>query len=401
MSESSDGFICIKSNLLSCLEGSVNVRIDSRNTINEAVTRCHKLSILVYQYIKLYCIHCFDHRLPMPNLDDQFINMIFDLFSFTPRKGGRSPKDLDGSKNQKEKLQMFYDQYFVHLLPSKSQKISKTYIKQIINSILKIIATVFANNVKIHFVKRVNSFVKKMFLNDHQDDISSFLDSNKPDPNDSKSQRSFKKSFIKLYQRFIGWQLRIIKSDILNSTINDDNLFKNWTRRYQDLLKIPIPEISIPYDITIIKNHKKFVGPMIMMNRILERNGFKMFNAFPLCNSIIPGHFEFDTKTIGMIFKMGFSIYNNVNKNKEYIWSEIFDLNKKIFKDNHKHSFHHQISTDGVSVSILHIDNSSSSQTPEAEGGSSTSSSSTSSKRSKKKTNKTPNTKCVFIYQKF
>ncbi len=386
MSESSDGYICIKSDLLSCLEGTINKRLDSQNTINEAVTRCHKLTIFVYQFIKLYCIHCFDNQLPIPDLDYKLINMIFDLFSFTSGKGGRCPKDIDGSKNQKEKLQMFYDQHFVPLLGDHTDKISKTYIQQIITSAAKTIETVFANNVKIHFVKRVNSFVKKMFFNDHQDDIASFLDSNKPDPNDSKSQRSFKKSFIKLHQQLVGWQLRIVKSDILNSTINDDNLFKEWTREYQDLLKIPIPEISIPYDITIIKNHKKFIGPMIMMNRILEDNGFKMFNAFPLCNSIIPGHFTFDTKTIGMIFKMGFNVYNNVNMNKQRIWSEIFDLNNKIFKNNHKRCFHHQISTDGVSVSILHIANSSSSQTPE--GGSSASSSSTSSKKPKKKTNK-------------
>ena len=100
---------------------------------------------------------------------------------------------------------------------------------------------------------------------------------------------------------------------------------------------------------------------MFMMEHI-ECVGLKIYNIFPLINSLIPGHVKFDTTaTLFLLFKnhhgnvSDYVRHGNLKNYQLEIWSMFFKTELKCFHmgDDHKYIFHHMIETDGVSCSII------------------------------------------------
>src|SRR5690606_36193183 len=78
----------------------------------------------------------------------------------------------------------------------------------------------------------------------------------------------------------------------------------------------------------------------------------------PLRTNIIPKSICFDTPSIIqnlLCEDAGENLKNYKKGNIQHqIWSQFFDLNKKVFKKN-KYQFHYMIRTDAISISILFI----------------------------------------------
>ena len=49
--------------------------------INDLVNRTNKIVIRAYQFIKLYCIFCYDNHIPFPLIDKDFICDVFKVIT--------------------------------------------------------------------------------------------------------------------------------------------------------------------------------------------------------------------------------------------------------------------------------------------------------------------------------
>ena len=105
-----------------------------------------------------------------------------------------------------------------------------------------------------------------------------------------------------------------------------------------------------------------YLKPAMFMMEHIEFVGFKIYNIFPLINSLIPGHVRFDSTAIVYILFENYHgrvadciHHGNLRQNQEEIWFKFFKTEMKCFhtEDEHKYGFHHMIETDGVSCSII------------------------------------------------
>jgi hypothetical protein len=136
----------------------------------------------------------------------------------------------------------------------------------------------------------------------------------------------------------------------------------------------------------------KYFTKMITMGQYVERNDGKLLSVFPLITTTIPGHSRIDTTTLAKLLyprknedneyvknrmnNIGIDeIKNNIKKHKEKLWDCFFKIkeNKEIFHglryvrgipqfdsnknpryvDNSDYTFHGQITTNGLEVSVL------------------------------------------------
>ena len=98
---------------------------------------------------------------------------------------------------------------------------------------------------------------------------------------------------------------------------------------------------------------------MIFMMKNNENEDEKVHNVFPLRSEIIPKYIRLDTTTLVHLLmrkeqgiKSEYLTKGNLKKNEDKIWKFFFRTELKCFKKT-EYSFHHMISTDGVTVSIL------------------------------------------------
>jgi hypothetical protein len=109
---------------------------------------------------------------------------------------------------------------------------------------------------------------------------------------------------------------------------------------------------------------------MIEMSKVLELMQIEdpkisIINCFPLRQSIIPKYIRIDTTTLIHLFydelkkklnKKRKELLDNVMDNSDDIWDSLFRTGKKIF-NRKNYSFNYQIQTDGLSTSVLLMNN--------------------------------------------
>ena len=102
-------------------------------------------------------------------------------------------------------------------------------------------------------------------------------------------------------------------------------------------------------------------GEKIMSKRMLklpksERGLFNIINCFPQRSNIIPKHCTIDTTLlVNVLMKKRKRYYTmNIKKLCDEVWSMFFKTESKVFKKK-GYIFNHQITTDGVSCTLLFI----------------------------------------------
>ena len=338
MKKPKKGLFCIKGDFYHSLLGDDHVRNLNQQKIKDAVSKIHKLTILAYQFSKLLYIHCCNEKLQIPTFNvDFFKQILYVLSTASPGAHGRKAKNIEKAEQLKQLIQHFYDQHFCHLITN-DDIISRSHILQLLNHVAEHMDTSYKNNISMHFASRVRSFVNKMFFFDHQPQIDDETAS------DSTDHKNFLMKLLKKHTN-------IIKQDIINNTLSEDNMFKLWTQRYKQIIDIVYTDKSIYYELE--RSPTNFIGCMIRMNNVLGVQ--KQFSAFPLCHSIIPTHVAFDTVALIDLFGLPSYMRRKVEEHKHLVWSSIFDLESAVFKSSEHQVFDYRIQTDGISISVQHI----------------------------------------------
>jgi hypothetical protein len=288
--------------------------------INNLVFEMNDLVIHTYQFIRLYILYCFTNDNPLPELNDTFISYCIKTLG-TRDNRGKKCKDTE----LLETLEEFYKTEYQPLINHE-----KTYLKNrtfLLPYLATQIHTSLSNNIQEHFIQHFLRFINKT-TNDITEDKQLLF--------------QFKKNIMEL--------------------TDTNELFSLWKETH---LQNIIPENvkkSLYYDVKV--RPFEYLKGTLYMNNILEKQESKLFQPLPLRNNIIPKHIILDTACIINLFcpekdkegnkiKKG-ELLSNVKDNQNEVWSNLLNLNHRIFKNKH-YQFHNQIQTDGISCCLLFI----------------------------------------------
>ena len=87
---------------ITCIKTSLKAITDnkySRYIINDTVFTCHKIIIIAYQFIELYMIYCYDNKMTLPIVDQNFVLLIVKIITFNENKSGPKFKNIKLLKN--------------------------------------------------------------------------------------------------------------------------------------------------------------------------------------------------------------------------------------------------------------------------------------------------------------
>ena len=288
--------------------------------INNLVFEMNDLVIHTYQFIRLYVLDKYAKKQPLPTIDDIFISYCIKTLG-TRDNRGKKCKDTE----LLETLEEFYETEYQPLLNHEKTNLKNTTF--LLPYLATQIHTSLSNNIQEHFIQHFLRFINKT-TNDITDDKQLLF--------------QFKKNIMEL--------------------TDTNELFSLWKKMH---LQNIIPENvkkSVYYDVNV--RPFDYLKGMLYMNDVLEKQESKLFQPLPLRNNIIPKHIILDTACIINLFcpeknkegnkiKKG-ELLSNVKDNQNEVWSNLLNLNHRIFKNKH-YQFHNQIQTDGISCCLLFI----------------------------------------------
>jgi len=319
-----------KMKALKCNLETILRKDTSYSWFQECIKRSNYISFLCSHFIRLYVLHKFNNSKTIPNIDKQFILIVFSVLS-KPTSG----KPMN-SENQTmyDELDDFYKKHFSKLI--ENNKFDSVNLPHIWNYIATEMATSYTNNIRFNFIKYLNQFVNCLF-------IKKECEISKRTETEVRKDKPFMKSIMN------------IKLDLLNGTNKSDEKFHNWIKSVREnfLPQVETGIETINDDVNI--NPFKYWKVMLKMNQILENNGMKMFQPVPLKSEFNNGYLLFDTLAIRDIFEE--NGIHKIDKTDEQLWNYYFPINFNKFKIK-GYRFINLISTDGTSVSILFVENS-------------------------------------------
>jgi len=284
--------------------------------ITNLVFEINDLVIHTYQFIRLYILYCFHNHLAFPVFDDKFTFVKYCIKTLgTKSNSGRKSKDTQLLHT----LQQFYIKEYQPLL--NHTKINLVNKSHLINIIAEQIQVCISTNIQEHFIQHLLRFINKT-----TNDITE----------DKKELFEFKHKLLMLEEtneKFNIWKLTHLHN-ILPTNINK----------------------SIYYDVKI--RQFDYLKGMLYMNSLLETQENKLFQPLPLRNNIIPKNIKFDSSCIAELFcpeseKKG-EVLKKITNYQNVLWSSLLNMKHTLFKNKY-YTFHNEITTDGISCSLLFI----------------------------------------------
>ena len=289
--------------------------------INNLVFEMNDLMIHSYQFIRLYVLHCYTKRQPLPVIDETFI--LYCIKSL----GVRDNRGKKGADTELlEKLDKFYQAEYQPLLNHEKTNLKNTTF--MLPYLATQIHTSLSNNAQEHFIQHFLRFINKTTAEITEDKATLF---------------QFKKQVLELDEE-------------------TNEIFSEWKQQHLPNIFPKDIKKSIHYDVKV--RPFSYLKGMLYMNSVLETQESKLFQPLPLRNNIIPKHIILDTACLVSLFcpekdkdgnkiKKG-ELLKNIKDNQRDIWNGFLNLNHKTFKNKH-YQFHHQIQTDGISCCLLFI----------------------------------------------
>ena len=284
--------------------------------ITNLVFEINDLVIHTYQFIRLYILYCFHNHLELPVFDDKFTFVKYCIKTLgTKSNSGRKSKDTQ----LLDTLQQFYTKEYQPLLNhSKTNLVNKSHL---INIIAEQIQVCISTNIQEHFIQHFLRFINKT-----TNEITE----------DKKELFEFKHKLLMLEEtneKFNVWKLTHLQH-ILPTNINK----------------------SVYYDVKV--RQFEYLKGMLYMNSILEIQENKLFQPLPLRNNIIPKNVKFDSSCIAELFcpeseKKG-DVLKKITNYQNVLWSSLLNMKHRLFKNKY-YTFHNEITTDGISCSLLFI----------------------------------------------
>ena len=284
--------------------------------IGNLVFEINELVIHSYQFIRLYILYCFHSNLAFPIFDDKFTFVKYCIKTLgTKSNSGRKSKDTQ----LLDTLQKFYIEEYQPLLNhTKTNLVNKSHL---IDIIAEQVQVCISTNIQEHFIQHFLRFINKT-----TNEITE----------DKKELFEFKHKLL-----------------MLEETNEKFNIWK--LTHLQHILPMNIKQ-SVYYDMKA--RQFEYLKGMLYMNSVLETQENKLFQPLPLRNNIIPKNVKFDSSCIAELFcpkseKKG-EVLKKITNYHNVLWSSLLNMKHKLFKNKH-YTFHNEITTDGISCSLLFI----------------------------------------------
>ena len=302
------------------------------SSIMDAVIRTHKLTIHVYQLLRLWLLDKYDAN-NLPTITTDTIKMAYKVLSLD----SAGPKPKGTNLNVLNELQELYDNEYKNL--DCLQKIDASNLSQIIGYSCVDIMKNIENNIKKHYIKYINRFVNSSFKKEHTEILNQY---------NGKEQCAKRKE--------LRQELYDVKKDLQENTLDSNEKYHNWIKKHRSNITPSTINDKHTLQNDIECHPQKYLKNMIYMCLELEDIETKLFQFFPLRTDIIPKFIAVDTKSIIELFiKTNKNEYlTELEEYKESIWNIYFDMNNKIFKQKN-YEFDYRIMTDGLSVSLQMI----------------------------------------------
>jgi len=221
------------------------------STINDLVIKINHLTILSYQFVRLYLIYCYQNNIEV-ELNDKFIKYAIKTLGYSNSKKPNSDTIL---LNQ---LEYFYVTEFQPIF--NHQKMDLSNLSHFISNISVQILTCISNNCQERFISHI-----RRFINLTAKDIGTEQDC-----------KQFKEDFL-----FCS---------------SSNSIYDEWKNRYFNYILPSNIKESVYYDLKC--NPLKYLKSMYSMSYILESYGIKTFQFFPLRTDIIPKHIMLDSSSL-------------------------------------------------------------------------------------------------------
>lgn len=335
-----DNYKSVKTSLQKILKDDSKSRKLVAERIEDAVMRTHQITILGYQFIRLFVINKYHLGQKLPVLDEKFILLCLKTVAQGDTRGPPLKKE---TKVTKDELDNFYEKEFKPLLGQDHVKPSYKKLNQILHYSSVSMATAYDNNIVLHFWERLFRYINKTFLHQNFKEFEALQT--------KKAKSEFKKELAK--------EIKPIKNDIINGTLKSDKKYHRWILDNRSKLIPEIEEENRAYD---LKCHpQKYLPHLIWMNLELERMEFKTFQPLPLRNDIIPKYIDFDTAgLLELLMDTGTKRFRNgenaIEKGKVEFWNKFFQMDLPIFQSYKKqYRFNYRFSTDGIGLTLSFI----------------------------------------------
>lgn len=345
--------------------------------IFDAVKRMNEITLHTYQLLRLYILHQYHRRLNIPEIDKKFIKTCFKVVL----------KNSAGPINKHEnygKINTFFKRKYVPLI----EKIDESYdskkyfekleaikfnglnLSQIISYQSTDMVTNINNNIQINFTKYLKRFITRSILKEvynytgNHDVIVIYNELLKNKEITDQKKMEYKKIIYRLHKddkkmyKIASTNAYSIMDSILDGKYTCLPIFNNWIKRYRSKI---LPKFKHSYEDELKHNPQIFLKHMIYMNRKLEKNGYGLYQFFPIRRSFIPKYITLDTKALIELFteKNKNKYLSDIEGCKEHIWSSIINRKHNIFKPTKEipsdYIFNYMIATDGVSVSVIMV----------------------------------------------
>lgn len=244
----------------------------------------------------------------------------------------------------RDQLTRYFNSHFKYFITSIPNYSNKLYI--LVPLALQIV-TCITTNLSTHFLDYLHKYVNIVFKYPGEVEIKKI---------------KYKKDRKSLYNK-LNADLKSLKSALFNDDINlADPKYHDWFKANRPLLFPSTITNNLAYD---IKAHtQKYFKYSFYINEQIEKLGRRPYQVIPQRNNLIPQFIPIDTAAlIAVLDDKGREIYDygktemsgNIKKYQDHAWDKILKLDRKDIFKHKNYSFFHQISTDGVSCSILFI----------------------------------------------
>lgn len=338
-------------------------RSATQHAIMDAVSMAHKITIHVFFFLKMYLIHMYDTKKPLPKVDRSLcVNIMKVICEESQReegkeikKQGRKPKAA--TEAMKDGLRVFYKSFYEPLLQNR-EILSYKNLNTMMDYGFDKLVTSYENNIKQHFVGHVERFVNIVMK--------------KKETLEGLPDQAAKNQFTS--------QLRKLKNSLL------DKNAANVPIEMQPHMPFIMPQRalekdSVSYDLCVYP--QDYMPCMIYMGKFAEEMGHSVLRVFPIRTDIVPKYVRIDTTTLVhlCINKENRDHYGtkdellhggNLVREKDNIWANFFRTELRCFNypreekkpmdvprmprqsmRERKYQFDHQIETDGEAVTIL------------------------------------------------
>lgn len=322
--KNNDQYKCIKTSFKNILKPEFN---DNNKKIINVIHNSHKATILVYQFLRAYCIHCVDTKIAIPNLTIDFITQVYKLFFKTTNK------TKDKNVNVVDTLKSFLDSHLNFI--TDLDKVDSLHMCQLIVYNATDIITNVENNIKCHFKERIKKFIIAYFDNEFKDHYKKLWPSLNKKEFETKCTQAIK---------VITWMImgnNIEKLELIEPLSHYKNIIQGYL--------FGTFTCSKGHYYNLKANPQQYLPSMIMMVKYYELKQVKLFQFFPQRTSISPKYIPIDTTLIIKMFATNQAQYlAQVGKFKSEMWSKYFNIKTKV----KGYTFSGTIITDGVAVSL-------------------------------------------------